>query len=355
MSFIARILFTGLMAVIPNQDGTEVTVLLLNVPHQHQLSDTTTLPTHKPLLLSRAGSCTGDCPTLDSGIAEFLYSDKSAEVALDSLELAVSGGGAWDLTGSDLSIRKGSTNAAELPSLVITDDVRGTVNSQPKIIPTTSTEREDISWIADLSQILQGDYTVASSFLSTDPPAGLVAARLRIRSGKVFTYSVAKIGGNVTPVHFERLDGQGSVSPYTQAIASWIGTDIEVTGDSIEIFDETFNEGAGRSMKLTPDTNGKVEIAVLNVPPFVPPASAATSTEIGKHFEIYYDLADETIDAESRLVPKPGAASGAQSYSAVTWQSVHPQTELWSELLNQLRMNIGRSLYELALCPPGMP
>ena len=48
-----------------------------------------------------------------------------------------------------------------------------------------------------------------------------------LRSGKVFTYSVARIGGNVTPVHFQRLDGTGNASAYSQAIASWVGAEID--------------------------------------------------------------------------------------------------------------------------------
>ena len=66
MEFILRIFFSGLMALIPSEDGTELTVLLLNVEHAHHVSDGTTLAQHKPLLVARAGNCTGQCPTRDS-------------------------------------------------------------------------------------------------------------------------------------------------------------------------------------------------------------------------------------------------------------------------------------------------
>ena len=39
MNFIVRILFSGLMALVPNEDGTELTVLLLNVDHAYHTSD----------------------------------------------------------------------------------------------------------------------------------------------------------------------------------------------------------------------------------------------------------------------------------------------------------------------------
>ena len=66
-SFILKLFFTGLMAFVPSQDGKEVTVLLLNVHHDYQSSDGTALAHHKPLLIARAGDCSGECPKRDAG------------------------------------------------------------------------------------------------------------------------------------------------------------------------------------------------------------------------------------------------------------------------------------------------
>lgn len=349
MEFVLRILFTGLIAFVPSEDGTELNVLLLNVDHAHHLSDGSQLAQHKPLLIARAGGCTGQCPTDDPVIAHYLYADKSATAALDSLETAVAGGAAWQLAGSELSVRKGSSGDPDLPPLVIRRNLRTT------IIPTTSTEREDFSWIADLKQICSG-CTLDPSVLAAQPPSGLVAARLKLRSGKVFTYSVARIGSEVTPVHFKRLDGTGSASPYSQAVASWVAADIEVSGNSIEIVEASFAGGAGRSMTLEPDANGKVEIAMLNLPPFVPPASPDNDApQVGKHFEKYYELSQTPPAVAARLVPLPGAAPGTAAYPEVDWQLIHPQEALWSELLNKLRLDVGRGIYDRTLCPPVNP
>jgi hypothetical protein len=353
VSFILHILFTGLIAFVPSKDGTEVTVLLLNVNHNNHTSDGASLAHHKPLLMARAGTCTGDCPTRDEGVARYMFADKSLAEALDSLELAVSGGGAWELAGSDLSIHKGSTGDPDLPALIVRNNVRNTVDGQLDAIPTTATEREDFSWVADLPQVCPSDCTLNSAVLDAQPPSGLIAARLHLRSGKLFTYAVARIGSNVTPVHFKRLDGEGSASPYSQAVASWVGADIEVSGDSIEIVDEKFNGDPGRTMTLTPDTNGKVEIAVLNLPRFVPPASPANGApQVGKHFETYYELAQTPPAQETRLVPKAEGAASDASYPEVAWGLIHPQDVVWSELLNKLRLDVGRSAYDRTLCPP---
>jgi hypothetical protein len=353
LEFILRILFSGLMVFVPSEDKQEVTVLLLNVGHAHQLSDSSSLDTHKPLLLARAGDCTGDCPIDDAAIAQFLYSDKSQAAALDAMEVALDGGAAWLLNGSDLSLRKGSTNDPELPALVLTENARSSVNGVPQIIPTTSSEREDISWIADLKKICQSGCDIDSALVEAEVPAGVVAARLRLRTGKVFTYSIARIGSDITPVNFKRLDGTGSASSYSQAVASWVGADVTVSGSSIEIVEEKFNGDPGRSMKLSPAEDENVEIAVLNLPPFTPPtAPYSTNPGVGKHFEMYYEVMETPPAPEARLVPRAGAVSGAPSYAEVGWHSIHPQTTLFSELLNQLRLDVGRTVAEQLLCPP---
>lgn len=344
MEFIVRILFSGMMVFIPSNDGTQLDVVLLNVGHGHQVSDGTGLPHHMPLLLTRAGSCTGSCPQSDGDIAAYAFGDKSTDAALDALETACSGGGAWQLSGSQITLEKGSASDPALPALDFIDGVRN------GIIPTTGAERADYTWLAKLSELCPA-CGLNDDVLAAEPPSNLVAARFRLTSGDVFTYAIARIGSDVTPVHFKRLDGTGSASSYTQAIASWIGADITVSGESIKIVDTKFEGGTGRSMTLTPDSNDRVEIAVLNLPTLVPGTPGATPG-VGKHFQAFYEVAENVPAAAARLVPLPGAAPGAPSYSQVAWSSIHSPTELWSELLTALRLNVGRSASELALCPP---
>jgi hypothetical protein len=329
-----------------------MTVLLLNVGHGHHLSDGTALPRHVPLLLARAGNCAGQCPTGDASIARYIYADKASDAALDSLQDALgAGGGAWRLNGSDLSLQKGSSDDPDFPALVVRKDVRGTVDGALSVIPTTASEREDFSWVADLHQICP-DCSIDPTVLGTQPPVS-IAARFVLRTGNVFTYSVARIGSKVTPVQFKRLDGQGTPSSYSQAVATWVGADVAISGNSVEIIESKFNGGPGRSMTLSPDSSGKVEIAILNLPSFVPPASPHNDApQVGKHFESLYDVTANPPAVETRLVPFAGAAPGTAAYPEVDWTLIHPQDALWSELLNRLRLNIGRSAYDRLLCPP---
>ncbi|MGA8808943.1 MAG: hypothetical protein WB973_13785 [Thermoanaerobaculia bacterium] len=351
-SFILKILFSGLMVFTPNQDGTEMTVLLLSAGHDHHLSDGSALQRHNPMFIARAGSCSGDCPTRDATVARAAYNDQTTATAQDSLEAAVGGGAAWMLSGSDISFQKASSSDPDLPSLSFTSTARAYDNGQPSLIPSTSAEREDISWIADLRQICGSTCTIDPAVLASQPPSTVVA-RLHLRSGRVFTQSIARIGGNVTPVHFSRLDGSGSPAAYSQAVATWVGAEIEISGSGIEIVESKFNGDPGRSMTLTPDENNSMEIAVLNLPPFVPPSSATNAApQVGKHFEAYYDLLTSPPAKETRLVPLAGALSGA-TVPSVDWSTVHPQTAVYSPLLNTLRLDIGRAAYDRVLCPPG--
>jgi hypothetical protein len=351
LSFLLRILFSGLIAVIPSEDGHELTVLLLNVEQGHHLSDGSKLTKHKPLLIARAESCSGNCPTDDCATAQAIYRDKSCTAAIASLlEATGNGGGAWQLSGSELSVVKGSPTAPELPALSFTTGVRGTVNGNLQLIPTDTGEREDFSWVSDLDQICPS-CEIDAAVLGDDPPPGLIAARLRLRSGNVFTWSVGRLGGDVKPVYFKRLDGTGSTSSYTQAVTSWLAAEIEISGSDVQIVEEKFDESTGRSMTLSPDSNGLVEVAVLNMPPYVPPASADNEApQVGKHFEHYYDLFDTPPASESRLVPRVGAANGA-SFPEVTWQSVHPTQDVSSTLLTKLRLDVGRGPYDRVICP----
>lgn len=335
--FILRILFTGLMAFIPNENGTEVTVLLLNADHYHT-SDGAAMPAHRQVLYARPGGCSGDCVDDDAEIAAFSFRDQSSSVALDSLGYALGDGSAWDISGSDIGVQ-----GSNLPALNIVDGVRGT-----DIIPTTSAQRRDFSWIADLSELCGSGCTLDSDLFDAVPPS-IVAARFTIDSGDLSTYSVARLGSDVTPVQFKRLDGTGSASAYVQAVASWVGVDIEVPASSVQIVETKHDSSTGRTMTLTPDSNGLVEVAVVNLPPSIPPSSSTNNApQVGKHFEMYYELLDNPPAREARLVPSPSGATVPQA----SWSSVHPSNAIYSELLNRLRMDVGRSLYDRTICPP---
>lgn len=348
--FILRIFFSGLIALHPSTDGTQVTVLLVNTPHEYALADGTTLAHHMPLMVARAASCEGTCITDDhAAIAQFLYANKTATQATTALNGAVLGGGAWLLSGSDLTI-----NGPREP-LNIRRNVRGrTEYGALRLVPTSPAEREDITWVPRLGDVAPASQGLKAAVTSSEPPPGcMIAARLKLRSGKLFTYSVVRIDGKARPVHFRKASGEGPESAYSQAVANWVAAEIHIPGDAVEIVDQSFNDSdKRRTMTLHPQ-EGVVEIAILNLPPFEPPSpdAAPLLPAPGQHFQIYYDLVKTPPARAERMVPFATSPSAADDPQA-DWGALHPRQLLWSNLLEQLNLAPrGKSPYDLAICP----
>src|SRR2546430_46212 len=112
--FILRIFFTGLIALRPSADGTEVTVLLVNTPHEYALADGTALPHHLPIVVARAASCEGTCTTEDHAtIAQYLYSNKTSQQAVTALNGAVLRGGELGRSRDSRARRLGRDHRSE--------------------------------------------------------------------------------------------------------------------------------------------------------------------------------------------------------------------------------------------------
>jgi len=349
MEFVLRIFFSGLIAFIPSSDGKELTVAMIDTPHAYEMADGTTLAHHKPLLLARAASCEGTCRTDDhTSIAQFLYAKKTTQEALTSFNGALLGGGAWQLSGSELSL-DGPEGPLEIRTGARGSDENGALHR----VPQTAAEREDFSWVTDISDLSPGTEGYDSALTASGNPGDLVAARLRLRNGKVITYSVIKIDGKARPVHFRKPSGEGPDASYAQALANWVEATIRVPGDSLEIVDQSFADPARkRTMKLHPQ-NGVVEIALLNLPPYETPDPDAPSAapKPGQHFQIYYDLVKTPPAQTERLVPHLPLSPSA-SDPQTDWGTLHPRQVLWSNLLEQLGLSPrGKGPYEVALCP----
>ncbi|HEX8253075.1 MAG TPA: hypothetical protein VF846_08020 [Thermoanaerobaculia bacterium] len=347
--FILRIFFSGLIAFVPNSDGTEVSVILVNA-HEHTLANGDPLPHHRPMLLARAASCEGTCTTsAQPGIAQFLFANKTATQAETALNQSIMGGGAWELSSSDLTL-VGPSGPLNITTGVRTRDANGVLS----LVPTTAAQREDFSWVADMSDLAPATNGFKTALSLAEAPSGcVVAARLKLKSGKLFTYSLVKIDGKVQPIHFRRPSGSAPEAPYAQAMANWVAAEIRVPGDAVTLVDKNFNDSTNlRTMKLRPQ-NGVVEIAVLNLPPYVTPDPAAVppSPAPGQHFQAFYNLVKQPPAYTERLVPHQ-ALSPSAADPQIDWTAVHPREAMWSDLLEQLGLSPkGKGPYDLAICP----
>jgi len=347
--FVLRIFFSGLIAILPDANGTEVTVLAVNTPHEYSLADGATLPHHTPFIITRAANCLGDCGTEDRpSIATFLYRNQPPQQAAAALNGALQGGGAWHLSGSDLTLI-GPTGP-----LSIRNDVRGqTETGTLQLVPTTPAEREDITWVASLPELAPGTEGFKAAVTgSAAPPEELVAARLKLSGGNMYTYALAKIDGKARPTHFRKPSGEGPAASYAQALATWVAVDIRVAGSFVELVEKSFADGTQRrSMKLYPQ-EGLVEMAILNLPPYETPAPNAEAPLPlpGQHFQVYYDLVKTVPEPSERLVPFTTTPTASEPQ--VDWATLHPRQAMWSDLLEQINLSPrGKAPYDLSLCP----
>ena len=346
--FVLKIFFSGLIVFLPNSDGTELTVLLVSTPHNYALASGT-LPHHRALVIARAGLCEGNCATADdASIAKFLFSNETPAQALKSFHQAIGGGGAWELSGSDLTL------VGPREPLSIRSGARGGAANSRHAVPADANEREDFSWVVSLKDVAPSTGGLKPELTGKNaPPAGLVVARLKLLSGKVFTYSLVRVDGKVRPIHFRKPSGEGPETAYAQAMANWVEAEIHVPGDVVEIDETSFSDPKHkRSMKLHPQKD-VVEMAVLNLPPFqAPPPDAEPPVPApGQHFQILYDLVKRPPAPAERLVPYVAAAPAASDPQA-DWAPLHPKQTMWSDLLEALNMSPrGKGPYDLTLCP----
>jgi hypothetical protein len=325
MTFILRIFFSGLITFVPTQNGKELTVLLLNGA-----------PEHRALLLARGGGCSGDCITRDPEAAEFLYSGiDSSSVASDSLSAAASGGSVWELSGFQVSF------ATPTDGVTLTQ----APSARAKRVPDTPEERADFRWVPNLKDIWPAGGGLNPGVLAANPPAEVIASRLTLQSGRVSTYSVIEIRGQVLPVDFRPLAAPMR-PPYQRAAANWVEAEVRVPGNEVEIVAQSFDGGARRSMKLTPQ-NGVVEVAVLNISkPLL--GNDDTAGRPGLHFNHYWALVQNPPEPAKRPIPQTPQTPAVMR----AWDPLHPaDRSRASVLLDRLLFPGGRGPYDQYLCP----
>ncbi len=328
MTFVLRIFFMGLIAFVPSRDGKELTVLLVETRPGYVASDGSLIPPHQPMLLARAAKCWGHCGIGNFTHAGFFFAKVGEAGANRLLSAALSHGAAWELDGSDLSIVDAQPSRAALS--LQTED---------------SAERKAFGWIADLGQIIPSTGTVDPDVLACRPQKGLVTSRLRLKSGKVWTYRFIHLADKVLPVKFRTLQGTDEKEGFSRPIADWVAAEIEISGDSVEIVENRFGCGEIRTIRLAPE-NGLVELALMNIPP-PPPQSFDGSHrehEPAAHFEMYYDLAQTPPPSDRRPVPHVPAQQSSLP--------PEPEKRIPSKLLDALTLGDPKGFYERILCPP---
>ncbi len=350
MNFVLRIYFLGLMAFVPSQDGHEATVLLLDArPGAVLLREHPTIEAHVPLLLAR-GICSGDCGAAQrSSIAQRIAPHLGASDATAQLESALQGGGAWKLTGTDLSINPPNTRSApnDKANLHIAGRQQLHARSASADLELSVDHLEDFGLVTDLSYLVGDHGTVDLGLLKTGTSDPRIVARLPLTAGRLRTRTVFQVDNDIVPIEF-RSSAQSITLP---ASADSAILDLEIFGPDIEIVAVDLASGCTRRMRLAPtEPGGVVEIALLNSPessydPVVVRQREAHPPQTGHHFALYYQLAENPSPEGDR--PLPHLGSGERVANPVT--ELNP--ELQSDLLQALGLTSSRGAYDRIICP----
>ncbi|MFL6244792.1 MAG: hypothetical protein ACJ74H_02115 [Thermoanaerobaculia bacterium] len=336
MSFILRIFFSGLIAFVPSEDGKRVTVFLLDASHAQHATAGGAVPEHRAVLVARAGACDGLCSRAGAGIAQFLYPDYSTAAAVESLQRAAHNGVVWPLAGSDLHVNMPEDGV----KLAHTRTANG------KSAPDSAIERADFRWVPNLKEIDPSIGSLDPALFGKNPPEELIVARLELTSGEIFTRSVIQVGGKVMPIVFQ---ADATEPPrYMRAAASWVEAEIKIPGRSLTINEETFAGAPSRTVTLAPESNGVLELAVLNISrPVLPVAN--TTPQPGTHFTRYWDLAAKPPAATERPIPRVTTERRRESLKA--WDPMHPATGREASVLLSEIFRGSRGPYDQILCP----
>ncbi len=292
MEFILRIFFAGLIAFVPDPQGTEVTVLIVDARQGYAISDGTWLPEHKPLLLVGAAECKGPCLEQQERIAGFMHPGDAA--ATRRLKNALGNGAAWELRDSDLGF-----------------EFQPVEQQGSRIHFQGKADRERFDWVAALAEIEPGAGSADPDLFRDRPRKGLVVSRLRLNQGTLKSYKLISLEDKVVPVAFRpirELAGPRNHWPQddSRAVAEWTVAEIKISSPSVTVHETDFHTGARRSIELFPklvDGERVIEMALLNVPQDTFDPLRREPELVGKHFEIFYELLAARPPQHQRPVP----------------------------------------------------
>lgn len=347
MSFTLRIYLLGLLALVPDENGRGMTVLLLDARegiHQKGVLD---IPPHRPILLARSEHCEGECwlATQACEVATFLSESPS------KLRQDLKQGGFWLLDNEHLTISSGSKSPRPALEIALNEAAEGAEKGR--------------SWVARMDQLLPGGGQIDPQWLGESPPAGRIVARLKLDRGKLEPYrfityqeSGQEPPAKPVPLVFKTADGRQAASLPAQPFADWLVVEIPVVGSHVEIAATSWQPAQKtRRMKLLPaqaspanssqEKPRVIEIALLNLPQesFEPAARQNGDTiasPIGQHFALYYDLLQTRPNGNPLL---PQVSSRASKSEPLPTASV-----ITSELLSVIGLQ-SRGSYSTPICP----
>lgn len=292
MSFHLRIFVMGLVALVPSEDRTDLTVVLQEARHHD----------HYPLLVYECENVyprTADCersddPNLpDERVRRFLRSKSvirngnasSSAVVFEGQELKISGlvrgkllfNSSWD---ADWWHR-----------------VTG-------VVPESRTELHSFSWVPEMAKVSPAAGRIARRHLY-EPNASEVAGLLWLEGieGTVQSYGLANLRNEIRSLTFKNSNQDLPVWDFKQALTDILMIDVPIDGDTVELTFKGFSGGEIKRKLKPREWDRTVDVLLANIGPI---PEYCPEDEEAHHFAFYYDLAEQ--QNVEREIPEVGRA-----------------------------------------------
>jgi hypothetical protein len=289
-----RLIFYGLIAFAPESvDGQpdKLHALLVNATGPQYSSDGCAIPRHVPVLYVQAERCR------DNGrVCSFAPT-------IEKPDQTVSGG--WRLDGQLLGIEVLSGSQRRPRQLRAARE-----KSAPGELPASSEQTESLAWIPSIEKLSVDPDCLGEA---RDCP---IISRVTLNDGRAASCHLA-----VTPELFElypyelKPAGASSAAPIRQAMSDAVMVSLEIPRNakvkitSSPLRAESGTRGRTRSIVLEPGRGDAIDVWVANVPPRHDPgrdfpACHHSASDIDRHFELYYNLANRPVPSSERAVPR---------------------------------------------------
>jgi len=262
--FTLEIIFAGLVALVPSQDNSKLTMLLVEAQQPTEIGGVH-IPAHRPLMIYRCVDRPTGCESsLEQGDQAVDRLHKTWEISpFDDTSTEV---GVLELNRVEIELG----GALETGFRKIDHDRKTFPGGGAKHRIPDPEEARDISWIIDMNNIVSpAAAKINSSCLETSPPADLIVSRSTFTSGEVAVKRILFDGG---AAYTFKLPGEQSDERRScgQALADRTAISIAVKDCSpVTITLRSFDGFGSRKIDILPkdcglNLNAKVAVFISN-------------------------------------------------------------------------------------------
>lgn len=288
-----RLIFYGLIAFAPEPGGGQpekLHALLVDATGPQFSSDGCAIPRHEPVLYARAARC------WDNGRPCTFAPDVERPIDV------VSGG--WRLDGQLLGVEVLPATGRRTRQLIAARE-----EDAPGVLPSSRQESESLAWIPSVEGL-----AVSRDCLGEAKDCPIIS-RVTLDDGRVTSCHLA-----VTPELFELYPYelkplvQAAAPQSRQAMSDVVMVSLEIPRDArVRITSRPLRAGNGargrvRKIVLQPGRRNTIDVWITNVPSHHEPgtdfpACHHTASDIDRHFELFYNLANRPVPYPERFVP----------------------------------------------------